>query len=133
MIWLVIVLSLVTYGIIEGIYLLSIAVFLFAWVYILIENNSLPTTHVHIDENGILVGGMNIDYSSINTFALIGIDGIPSFLRISLKKKISSSLNIPLSSTTNPAELKGFLLAYLDEDTTASFSNSDAIIHAMRL
>jgi hypothetical protein len=36
----IVVLSLVLYGIVEGLYLLSIVAFLFAGVYILMENNS---------------------------------------------------------------------------------------------
>jgi MFS superfamily sulfate permease-like transporter len=51
----IVVLSLVVYGIVEGIYIMSVVSFLFAGVYILMENNSNPITRVDIDEAGIHV------------------------------------------------------------------------------
>lgn len=133
MIGMVVVLSLIIYGIIESLYLMSIATFLFAGVYILMENNSLPVLSVQVDASGIRVGESMYDYWSLDKFALISVWGIPSFLRLSLKKRIGSSIDIPLSSDVNPQILKEFLLGYLEEDTTAKFSNSDALIHVMRL
>lgn len=51
----VVVLTLVTYGITQGLYLMSIVSFLFAGVYILMENNSSPSTQVEIDQNSVKV------------------------------------------------------------------------------
>lgn len=47
----IVVLSLVTYGIIEGIYIMSVVSFLFAGVYILMENNASPVTRAEIDNS----------------------------------------------------------------------------------
>ncbi len=129
----VVVLSLVAYGITQWLYLMSIVAFLFAWVYILIENNSLPATTVTIDEGSIVVWPTKFDYNSIEKFALIAIGWVPTFLRLTVKKRIGSSIDIPLTQDVNPVELKNILLKYLTEDTNATLSNSDAIIHAMRL
>ena len=79
------------------------------------------------------VGVTMYDFGSIDKFALISIGGIPSFLRLNLKKRIGSSIDVPLTGEVNPLALKEFLLNYLEEDATAKFSNSDALIQAMRL
>lgn len=112
---------------------MSIVSFLFAGVYILIENNSLPTTRVDIDEWGVTVWPTRYDQNTIEKFALIAIGGIPTYLRLTLRKKIWMNVDIPLTQDVNPVELKKYLLEYFEEDTQASLSNSDAIIHAMRL
>ncbi len=129
----IIVLSLVWYGIMSWVYIMSIVVFLFAWVYILMENNALPTTQIHINEWGISIGTSRYDYPSIVSFSVISISGVPTYLRLKIRKKIAPVLDIPLTQDVNPVALKEFLIQYIDEDETASLSNSDAIIHAMRL
>lgn len=52
----IVVLTLVVYGIVEKIYIMSVVSFLFAGVYLLMENNSLPVTQVDFLERGIQVG-----------------------------------------------------------------------------
>lgn len=129
----VVVLTLVGYGIYEGLYIMSIVAFLFAWVYILMENNSAPVMDVEIDEQSIRVGGSVYGLQDMEKFALISIAGTPSFLRFFPRKKLSPIIDIPLSHDVNPIELKNFLSGYIEEDRDATFSNSDALIHAMRL
>jgi hypothetical protein len=46
----VVVLMLVVYGIVQQLYLMSVVAFLFTGVYLLMENNSAPTTEVNITE-----------------------------------------------------------------------------------
>jgi hypothetical protein len=133
MIAIIAVLSLVWYGIATQLYLMSIASFLFAWVYVLIENNSLPVTGVIIDEWWITVDSSKYDYSSIEKFALISIGWVPTYLRLKLRKKIGSTIDIPLVQDINSSEIKAFVSNYIEEDNNAALSNSDAIIHAMRL
>ena len=58
----IVVLMLVVYGIVEQLYLMSVVSFLFAGVYLLMENNTTPTTEVHILENGIQVGASYYEY-----------------------------------------------------------------------
>jgi hypothetical protein len=129
----IVVLMLVGYGIYDWLYLMSIVAFLFAGVYVLMENNSAPMTSVEIDEQSIRVGGSVYELKDIEKFAVISIANIPAFLRIFPRKKLSPVIDIPLSHDVNPVELKNFLAGYIEEDKNATLSNSDAIIHAMRL
>ena len=52
----IVVLTLVIFGIVMQLYFMSVASFLFVGVYLLIENNSTPTTQVEVLEPGIQVG-----------------------------------------------------------------------------
>ena len=129
----IIVLSLVTYGIVEGIYIMSVVSFLFAWVYILMENNSSPVTRADIDESGIRVGGTFYDYSSLMAFSIVYVQDRAMYLRITPRKKLTTVLDIPLTQDVNPVELKNYLGERLDEDKDVKFSNTDALINIMRL
>jgi hypothetical protein len=127
------VLSLVLYGITQHLYLMSIVSILFAWVYIFIENNAENITSVIIDANHIAIGKLIYEMRNIDTFAIISVANTPTYLRISQKKRFSPKLDIPLTTEVDAYEIREFLLQYLTEDTDAQFSNSDAIIHAMKL
>ena len=129
----IVVLSLVAYGITQWLYLLSIVAFLFAGVYILMENNSNPVTHVEINEEGIKVGNSFYDMKSLSTFSIIRSGDIPLYLRLIPRKKLSPMIDIPLTQDVNPVALKEWLSNYVEEDKDATLSNSDVIIHAMRL
>jgi type IV secretory pathway VirB3-like protein len=129
----IVVLSLVLYGIVEGLYLLSIVAFLFAGVYILMENNSHPVVHVSIDESGVQVGGSFYEMKGIETFSIIRSGNIPLYLRIRPRKKLSPVVDIPLTQDVNPNTLREWLSGYVTEDKDATLSNSDVLIYAMRL
>ena len=129
----IVILILVGYGIYDGLYLMSIVAFLFAWVYVLMENNSAPMMQVEIDEKWIRVGWSLYELRDMERFAVISVTGAPAFIRFFPKKRLSPVIDIPLSHDINSGELKEFLAWYIEEDKNAIFSNSDAIIHAMRL
>lgn len=129
----IVVLSLVTYGIIEGIYIMSVVSFLFAGVYILMENNSNPITHTEIDNSWIRIGGTFFDYSAIQSFSIVYIEDRPMYLRITPRKKLSTVLDIPLTQEVNAVELKTYLAGHLEEQKDVKFSNTDALIHVMWL
>jgi hypothetical protein len=129
----IVVLSLVTYGIIEGIYIMSVVSFLFAGVYILMENNSSPVTKADIDAGGIRVGGNYYDYSSLSSFSIVYVQDRAMYLRITPRKKLSTVFDIPLTEDVNPVELKSYLAERLEEEKDVKFSNTDALIHVMRL
>lgn len=97
------------------------------------ENNSQPISEVLVDDSWIQVENTHYPYAVLDTFAIIAVANIPRYLRIYQKKKIWSSIDIPLSNDVNPQALREYLLSYLTEEVTAKFSNSDALIHAMRL
>ncbi|MBX9809082.1 hypothetical protein K2X92_01705 [Candidatus Gracilibacteria bacterium] len=129
----VIVLMLVVYGIVQQLYLMSVVAFLFTGVYLLMENNSAPTTEVNISEQGIHVGGSYYDYINYSRFSMISIGNVPSFIRLYPTKKIAALIDIPLSSEVNPMEIRKFLQSVMEEDSNNTISNADALIHAMKL
>ncbi len=132
-IWLIIVLFLVVYGILNGIYILSIVSLLFAGTYIMIDNNSAPTATVQIDESGIRVDESFYAFSDISSFAIVRINDVPTILRINQSKRLAPTIDIPLSYDIDSAVLQEFLALHLTEDKNAKFTNSDALIHLAKL
>lgn len=130
---LVVVLSLVIYGIIEGMYLMSIVAFLFAWVYILMENNSIPITSVDINDHMIRVNGTIYEMDKIDRFTLLSNDGNYVMLRLFIKNGIAPIIDIPLTAEVDSAWLKDFLSSILSYDANADWTRTDKIIHSMRL
>jgi hypothetical protein len=112
---------------------MSVVAFLFAWVYIMRENNSAPILEVDVSELGIEVAGTFYEYSQIQSFALIYEDQIAETLRLSLKKWLASKVDIPLSGEVDVKSLKEYLLHVLPEDTDAEYTKSDKVIRAMWL
>lgn len=129
----VVVLMLVIYGIVEWLYLMSIVVFLFSGVYLLMENNSTPITQVDITDRGIQVGGSFYQYSQFSKFAMISIADAPSFIRFYPIRTLSPVIDIPLSPEVDSTELRGYLSGIMQEEKNNTLSNADALIHAMKL
>ncbi|GAB0174599.1 MAG: hypothetical protein HHAS10_04780 [Candidatus Altimarinota bacterium] len=131
---LVVVLSLVIYGVIEGMYLMSIVAFLFAGVYILMENNAIPISTVDINDRIIKVNDTIYEFDKIDRFALLSDgEGNPIMLRLFIKKGISSVIDIPFTTEVDSASLKDFLLSVIPYDANADWTRTDKIIHTMRL
>ena len=87
--------SLFLFGIVTPLYVLSVVVILFACTFLLIENNYL--------------------WDDFVTFQMVEAGGSPVFLRFIPKKRISTVLDIPLSSEIDPDLIKNFLLAFFPE------------------
>ncbi len=83
---LVVVIFFVVYGVVTGAYLMSVAAFLFAGVYIMIENNSTPLSDVHVTEQGVQVESTFYPYADMLHFSLVYEEGIPRLLRLGMKK-----------------------------------------------
>lgn len=130
---LVVVVFLVIYGIVQWLYMMSVVAFLFAWVYIMKENNAAPLTDVNVTENGIQVQDTFYEYSQIASFAILYDQEIAKMLRFSVKKWITSLIDIPITQDVNPAELRNILLKNISENPDAEFTKSDRMIQAMRL
>ena len=124
---------LVLYGIIEQLYLMSVVAFLFAWVYLLMENNSTPTTQVDIGERGIQVGWSFFEYVSFSKFAIVSLANVPSFIRLYPIRKLAPLIDIPLSSDIDPGEIRNYLSSLMEEEHDNAASNADTLIHAMKL
>ncbi|MBC7503611.1 hypothetical protein H7169_01450 [Candidatus Gracilibacteria bacterium] len=129
----VVVLMLVVYGIVEGLYLMSIVSFLFAGVYLLMENNSTPIMQVDVTDRGIQVGGSFYDYTQFSRFAMISIADVPTFIRLYPIRKLAPLIDIPLSYDIDPVSLRTYLSSLIEEERNNTISNADALIHAMKL
>lgn len=126
-------LSLVIYGIIEGMYLMSIVAFLFAGVYILMENNAIPVTSVDINDRMIKVNDTIYEMDKIDRFALLSQEGNYVMLRLFIKKWINPIIDIPLTWEIDGGELKDFLSWVLAYDAEADWTRTDKLINTMRL
>ncbi len=129
----VVILMLVIYGIVEWLYLMSIVVFLFSGVYLLMENNSTPRTQVDITDRGIQVAGSFYGYTQFSKFAMISIGDTPSFIRLYPIRTLSPVIDIPLWAEVDPTELRTYLSSIMQEEKNNTLSNADALIHAMKL
>ncbi len=112
---------------------MSIVVFLFAGVYILMENNASSMMNVIVNDRLIQIGGSHYELDKIEKFTVLTRDGIPALLRIWIKKYLTSTIDIPLTPEVDGYELKDFLSQFINYDSEAEFTKSDRIIEAMGL
>lgn len=129
----IVVLFFVVYGIFTGMYLMSIVTFLFAWVYILMENNATPTVTVMVNDRVIQIGSAIYDFDKLSKFTILSRDGVPAIFRIWIKKSLTPTIDIPLIAEVDAYALKDFLSEYVEYDSEAEFTKSDMIIEAMGL
>jgi hypothetical protein len=129
----VVVLMLVVYGIVQGLYLMSVVSFLFAGVYLLMENNSTPTTAVEITDAGIQVGGSFYGYTQFARFSIVSIADTPAFVRLYPNKRLSPIIDIPFAGGVDIGDLRAYLSSHIEEEKNNTLSNADALIHAMKL
>lgn len=80
-------LTFIIWGIFVGLYVLSIVVFIFIGVYLLMENNAPEITQIAVDEDGININGGFYDYPSIEEFSIVYDNRKAILLRLKLKKK----------------------------------------------
>ncbi len=133
MIAIIVVLFLVGYGIFEGMYLMSIVAFLFAGVYVLMENNTTPMVTVMVNDRIIQLGSAIYDLDKITRFTILSRDGVPSIFRIWIKKSITPMIDITLNDQVDAYALKDFLSQYVEYDSEAEFTKSDRVIEMMGL
>lgn len=133
MIAIIVVLFLVGYGIFEGMYLMSIVAFLFAGVYVLMENNTTPMVTVMVNDRIIQLGSAIYDLDKITRFTILSRDGVPSIFRIWIKKSITPMIDITLNDQVDAYALKYFLSQYVEYDSEAEFTKSDRVIEMMGL
>lgn len=97
------------------------------------ENNSAPTTQVHVLENGIQVGSSFYEYGSYSRFAIVTISNTPAFIRLYPIRKLAPLIDIPLSPEVDAVELRSYLASIMEEEHNNTISSADALIHAMKL
>lgn len=108
-------LAFIIWGIFVQLYALSIVVFIFVGVYIMIENNAPDVTQIAVDENGININGSFYDYPSMEEFSIVYDNRKPIFLRLRMKQKGLNTIDIDLTQDVNSYELRNFLLQYIKE------------------
>lgn len=78
---LIVVGSLVMFGILTQLYLLSVVTILFTGVILLIENNSAPSTQVQILEDKIIIDNETFLYENYSSFRIITVEQYAYALR----------------------------------------------------
>ena len=112
---------------------MSVVSFLFAGVYIMMENNTNPITSVLVDEQKIKVNSSVYELSKISRFAYLSDYEKVMMLRIFPKKSIATIIDIPLTEEVDTVALREFLETKIEFDADVDWGKSDRIIHAMRL
>ncbi len=129
----IIALVLIIWWFIMGLYVMSIVVFMFVWVYLLVDNNYPEVIEVIINENGIKIGDSFYDYSKIETFSIIYDRENPVLLRLRLTQKGFKVLDIPLINTLKTSNIREFLLRYIQEDEKWELSATDKILNYLKI
>ena len=127
----IIILVLVIYGIISGLYLMSVVAVLFSGVFLLIENNTLPTTRFFINEKHLQIDNTPYTWENFSHFSIVDI-GNRKILKLFPLKKFSPVFEIPLNSDINSAELYNFLKNFLEEKE-GNNSSLDAITEITKI
>lgn len=123
---------LTVFGIVSGIYLLSIVVVLFAGVFLLIENNATPTSNISIDENFIQIDGRYHQWRDFSSFALLTVNNI-MYLELFFVKKFSPPIQIPVNTENiNINDLYNFLVNILPENENIT-SNFNTLAHMTQI
>lgn len=129
----IIVLSLIIWGFIEGIYALSIATILLVGVYILIENNAPDVTYIEINNDGILIGEDFYEYPKIELFGIVYNKKNPRYLRIRLKGHGIKTIDIDFDQSIPASEVRVFLSQFIPEADRAELSLSETIIQLLKM
>ncbi|PID83797.1 hypothetical protein CSB09_04240 [Candidatus Gracilibacteria bacterium] len=133
MIGLIIVVSIVIYGIINHIYMMSIAAFLMAGSYLLIENNTTPTMEVEMEEGMMKINGNIYEFKDFVYFGMISKNANEKMLRFVPRSKLATFLDIPVTQDVNPIELREWLSTQLEENPNLKMTQADKIIQMTKL
>lgn len=108
------VLVFLVYGIISGVYMMSIASLLFAGVFLLIENNNVPMTEVNIDSNWIFLNEENYNWDNFVSFSIFNVGNL-KMIRFVSKNKIANILEFPIPPDIDTIELSDFISRIIPE------------------
>lgn len=126
------VLVFLIYGIISGVYMMSIAILLFAWVFLLIENNSVPMTNVIIDQNWIHLNQEFYEWNNFDSFGIFYVWNL-QIVRLISKNKIANVFDIPLSPEIDKIELANFLSNFVTENKNMKANNLDNLARIIKI
>jgi len=128
-----IILSFAIWWLIMWIYAMTIVVFLLAWVYFLIENNSEKITKIIVDNEWINVSSTFYAYAQIEYFAIVYSSRNPILLRIKLKWKNSSFTDIYLVEWINIWDLRLFLEQYINEKANVEMNLVEIMLYLLKI
>lgn len=135
-VWYIIALAvwigLVVWWFISRQYGMSIIVMLAWGVYYFLENNSEDRVEVRITELGINVQWNFYDYSKISGYALVYQWESAVYLRLIMKKRGITTLNIGLSNT-DAAQINAILPSYIEENERQEITLSEKITQYLKL
>ncbi|MDD2891618.1 MAG: hypothetical protein PHQ95_01515 [Candidatus Gracilibacteria bacterium] len=127
-------LTFIIWGIFVGLYVLSIVVFIFIGVYLLMENNAPEITQIAVDEDGININGGFYDYPSIEEFSIVYDNRKAILLRLKLKKKGLNTIDIDMTPDVNSYELRTFLLQYIQEsEKGGELTSSERLMRYLKI
>ncbi len=133
MIALIIVIAIAIYGIFNTMYMMSVTVFLVAGIYLLVENNTTPTTEVEMEEGIFTIDENVYEFRDYVYFAIITKAKNQKIIRLVPNSKLGTVIDIPLSSDANPIELREWLATQLDENPDMKLSKTDKLIDIAKL
>lgn len=126
--------ALIAWWIFMEIYIMSIVVFIFAGVYMLVENNAPDVMDVAINENGIKVWGSFYDYPKIESFGIVYNGETPYLLRLKLKSRGFRLLDLKMNpDAINTADLRAFLTQYVTEDEKSELTATERLLHYFKV
>lgn len=135
-IWYTIALSisigLIIWGFLTQQYGMSIVIMIIMGLFFFLENNSEDNVHVEVTDLGILIQWVFYDYSRIASYSIIYSWSDALFLRLHLKRKGVSSLNLHISNGI-ASDIQSFLWEFLEENERQEVSMTEKLIQFLKL
>ena len=135
-IWYVIALSvaigLIIWWFLTRQYWMSIVIMLVGWFFYFLENNAEDSVSVSITELWVRVQDTFYDYSKIWGFSLVYNWENAIFLRLLIKKRWISVLNIKLDNAI-ARDIRPILWNYVEENEKQDITFSEKIMHLLKL
>lgn len=127
-----IVIWLVVWWVFTKQYWLVLISLLLPGVYFLVENNSPDVIWVVFTDFWVQVATNFYEYKSIETFSFIYEKGIPVSIRLQLKSRFISFIDLKVDENI-ATDLRQFLPNYITEDENFKLSFADKIISFFKL
>lgn len=130
----IIVFLLVLYGWFSGSVMMSLAVLIFAWVYIRVHTTVLPSTMIRtiLSDRGVIHGNAFYEYSNITGFSFIyGADYM--MLTLDIHKRFSINPNIYLTGLEDIEEIRRILSEKSEEITDVNESLLHRLFRILKL
>lgn len=128
-----IIISFSIWWLIMQIYAMTIVVLLLAGVYFLIENNSETNIKITIDNEWVDMSNAFYAYAQIDYFAVIYSGRNPFLLRLKLKWKKTSVIDIYLVEWINIWDLRLFLGQFITEKANVELGLVEIALYLLKI